>query len=510
MQEYKGIYYGEEKEQKFYEGGAHFKYESLYRILEFLASQQSSYSRRHFNDSPSLKKQQISIKIHKDSSNLKKSRNILNFSYINKSNFETQTKKKNDSCNSKNNKKRSFLESKIKSNSTYAKKKFIPKKNIISRNVDSTTFKGKPNTMLSKKIQNIIIHRKNGKSISSLDKNKSLNKSSNKHINKSQSKSKNSNYKTNFDNLRNIFYNNKSDLTEKKYTKKIKVDMKRLQNLLRTNISSLEEESNNNINNNKIKSGNKTNRLSDNRIKFRNNNNLNHSIINNSALTTNNNKIKLTEKNNLTQKPKIKVKNMIKDNNITKSNNLQTSMELFNIKFKNKQKSLYNTSTNGQKKNNQSNITNNKTKINNISYATIIPNKNGIESYKQKTNNKIPLTNKKIYKLNNNMSNSKDINSSNNQSKQLTKIKHIGVSDKNCITSRENIHLHSSNNCSTNAINSKNNINYSSEKPKFFKNTIKKHEKLNGDKKQNKDFNTINYKELITHRISKKPKKHFK
>ena len=39
MQEYKGIYYGDENEQKFYEGGAHFKYEALYQILELIAIQ---------------------------------------------------------------------------------------------------------------------------------------------------------------------------------------------------------------------------------------------------------------------------------------------------------------------------------------------------------------------------------------------------------------------------------------------------------------------------------------
>ena len=34
--EYKGIYYGESKQQKFFEGGAHFKYSDLYRQLELL------------------------------------------------------------------------------------------------------------------------------------------------------------------------------------------------------------------------------------------------------------------------------------------------------------------------------------------------------------------------------------------------------------------------------------------------------------------------------------------
>ena len=37
MEEYKGIYYKDDTEQKFYEGGAHFKYVELYKILEEIA-----------------------------------------------------------------------------------------------------------------------------------------------------------------------------------------------------------------------------------------------------------------------------------------------------------------------------------------------------------------------------------------------------------------------------------------------------------------------------------------
>ena len=80
--------------------------------------------------------------------------------------------------------------------------------------------------MLTKKNKNDIIRRKNGKSSSSLENrsiNKSINRSKNKHINKSHNKSINSNYKKSFPNLKNAFNNNnKSDLTDRKYSKKIK------------------------------------------------------------------------------------------------------------------------------------------------------------------------------------------------------------------------------------------------------------------------------------------------
>ena len=38
--EYKGIYYGDTNEQKFYEGGAHFSYIDLYNCLEKLCKKQ--------------------------------------------------------------------------------------------------------------------------------------------------------------------------------------------------------------------------------------------------------------------------------------------------------------------------------------------------------------------------------------------------------------------------------------------------------------------------------------
>ena len=42
MEGYKGIYYNDDKEQQYYEGGAHFKYKELYKILEELAKKMNS------------------------------------------------------------------------------------------------------------------------------------------------------------------------------------------------------------------------------------------------------------------------------------------------------------------------------------------------------------------------------------------------------------------------------------------------------------------------------------
>ncbi len=42
MEEYKGLYYNDNTEQKFYEGGAHFRYKDLYKILEELVKKANS------------------------------------------------------------------------------------------------------------------------------------------------------------------------------------------------------------------------------------------------------------------------------------------------------------------------------------------------------------------------------------------------------------------------------------------------------------------------------------
>ena len=40
--DYKGIFYEDNSERKYYEGGAHFKYKDLYKILEELSKKLNS------------------------------------------------------------------------------------------------------------------------------------------------------------------------------------------------------------------------------------------------------------------------------------------------------------------------------------------------------------------------------------------------------------------------------------------------------------------------------------
>ena len=50
MDDYKGLYYKETKEQKFYEGGAHFSYEELYQILLYLKEEQDKKQKEELKD----------------------------------------------------------------------------------------------------------------------------------------------------------------------------------------------------------------------------------------------------------------------------------------------------------------------------------------------------------------------------------------------------------------------------------------------------------------------------
>ena len=57
MADYKGIYYKDDTKQKYFEGGAHFKYIHLYKALEKISSAQKiKLKREHFIHNKDLKK----------------------------------------------------------------------------------------------------------------------------------------------------------------------------------------------------------------------------------------------------------------------------------------------------------------------------------------------------------------------------------------------------------------------------------------------------------------------
>ena len=162
MEEYKGIYYGDETEQNYYEGGAHFKYIKLYKILEKLAKERNAEE-----------KKQNMLYVHK-SNNLnksnnkninKKTRNIIDNIDANKFQYNTINNNYNNINYNFQNNYNIFLSINKENNKNKLDNNLsIPnhKKEIDSRNKDSIkAFKGRPNTILKDSLQKILYTKKN-------------------------------------------------------------------------------------------------------------------------------------------------------------------------------------------------------------------------------------------------------------------------------------------------------------------------------------------------------------
>ena len=90
MKDYKGIYYNESKEQKFFEGGAHFRYKDLFKILISLGGiiPENNYLYSNVQKKIDINKNKFNINSfssnkQKDKKNKPKTRNINNFDYLN-------------------------------------------------------------------------------------------------------------------------------------------------------------------------------------------------------------------------------------------------------------------------------------------------------------------------------------------------------------------------------------------------------------------------------------------
>ena len=296
MEEYKGIYYGDESEKKYFEGGAHFKYIKLYQILEKLALEQKN------------KREEKELYVHKKN----KLSNIIlqNKKYID--NITKEAKSRNaqhflnniNSNNTTNNNNKLYyntafikFDNQIKSNEINNNKTniFIKGKNkiknqkkiIISRNKERSEilFKARPNTILKEVIPNLLFFTKNNLISNSMEQKKINKKIINENI-----------YKRSFPNINNINNEkkqkkmnsnisflevNKQGLkTERNYKKSIaRIDNwnKSQNNFNKSNI-------NTNTNNSNVKklNHNKNSKLFENKnIKERTKSNLNNNIYKN-------------------------------------------------------------------------------------------------------------------------------------------------------------------------------------------------------------------------------------
>ena len=231
MDEYKGIYYGDESERKYFEGGAHFKYIKLYKILEKIATERNLKERE--NEFYIHKRNNLNNSLNKKIMKDKKTRNIMNFLDNNKISYNTisinQNNIRNDSFN--NNHHQTYL---ISLNKNNLKNQIKPnfsltnqKKNVPSRNKDSSfIFKGRPNTILKDGLHKILFMKKNHL-ISSSSMEKKI-KNNNKYI---------------------MPLNNKRSLPDLKPDLKINVNSK-IRNFFDKKNSTKNNKSNNNIKNN--------------------------------------------------------------------------------------------------------------------------------------------------------------------------------------------------------------------------------------------------------------------
>lgn len=199
MKEYKGIYYGDESEKKYFEYGAHFKYIKLYKILERIAIEQkleekqkelyvnkrnkitkiSNNNNKNYleNDKKEKKSRNVQDYFNNNITSTNTTNNIKNKSYANVRFIQFNQKKGTneniiiDKVN--NNQTYILINNKLKDNS-YGKTKSLAIKNqkkiIISRNnVPSTLIKARPNTILKEGLQGCLFFGKNNLLSSSID-----------------------------------------------------------------------------------------------------------------------------------------------------------------------------------------------------------------------------------------------------------------------------------------------------------------------------------------------------
>ena len=189
MKEYKGIYYSDDNEKKFFEGGAHFKYIKLYQRLEQLASEQKLKEKEiYINKNNKLKNilNNNNMNYLDNISQKNKSRNIP--AYLNNMTSTSITnynknKSHNNNALTENKKNGDYNDSSMKNKTNYHRTYIIiqnnkkdnsnknikslgiinQKKIIISRNKPpSIILKGRPKTIFKEGgIQNSVFFRKN-------------------------------------------------------------------------------------------------------------------------------------------------------------------------------------------------------------------------------------------------------------------------------------------------------------------------------------------------------------
>ena len=246
MEEYKGIYYGDESERKYFEGGAHFKYIKLYRILEKIARERNMKERE--NEFYLHKRNNLSNSLNKKGMKDKKTRNIMSYLDSNKISYNTisinQNNNRNDSFNNNHHQtyisslNKNNLKNQIKSNFSLTNQK----KNIPSRNKDSSfIFKGRPNTILKDGLHKILFMKKNHLISSSMEqKEKNKNKYNMPQNNKRSLPDLKPDLNININSKISNYFDKKNSTKNNKSKHNIKNNNNSTVNGIKTNLSYLE------------------------------------------------------------------------------------------------------------------------------------------------------------------------------------------------------------------------------------------------------------------------------
>ena len=186
MENYKGVYYNEKKEQKFYEGGAHFKFKDLFNMLKVLGGVLPEED--HINPSNSFiknvsndRENNLDININsifneEQEEKLKqKSRNINQFNYINNPNTQITFNKNNRSKNNNLSIKKSFM---APSRNVDRNSLFFDEINKNYNNINSSTFNYSIKNDLKNNLTQTFLHKRRN-NLNSEEKINNINNNSN-------------------------------------------------------------------------------------------------------------------------------------------------------------------------------------------------------------------------------------------------------------------------------------------------------------------------------------------
>ena len=168
MENYKGVYYNETKEQKFYEGGAHFKFKDLFNMLKVLGGVLPE--EEHINHSNSLiknkninKENNMDININsifnegQEEKLRQKTRNINQFNYFNNPNTQITFNKNSRNKNNNLSIKKSYMapSRNIDKNSI-----FFDEINKNYNNINASTFNYSIKNNLKNNLTQTFLHKR--------------------------------------------------------------------------------------------------------------------------------------------------------------------------------------------------------------------------------------------------------------------------------------------------------------------------------------------------------------